>query len=276
MNRNNLQPVFSTFVILLAMIACVLPGQTVPPAPNSNPVNVETAVAGTSQAAAQQTQQANPATATAAPADTPTATPKVSTSGTALVKLADGSTQLLDYVAGMQVTFPAGWLVVRVGEPEYYEAWGLPETQAPVFVDLFAHLQNLDPKVFRATGLDIRSDHILFNDVTMVDVVFDEGSTKTLKQHRTTEINNHPRVKKYKLLNSDFFVTSGGLDALNLESQWATSNGASVTGLGYMRRVVFKVPGGSMALDLDTVLDKKDLAMPDYDQILNSVVINIP
>ena len=275
MKRNPVHYLVIMVIILLAIAACVLPGQTIAPAPVTNPINIETAVAGTAQAAAQQTQLANPVspTATIALTDTPTATPKVSTSGTSLMKLADGSTQFTDYVAGMQMTFPAGWLVVRVGETEYYEAWGRPETQDPKFVDIFANMQNWDPKVFRVTALDVRPEYILFNNVTQVDVVFDEGNTQTLKQHRTNEVNSRPRVKKYKLLSSGTFETSQGMQAVNIEEQWATTNGASQTGMGYHRRIIFHVPGGSMAVDLHTVLDKKDLVMPGFDQLINDVTL---
>lgn len=278
MNRNPVHSAVIMVVILLAIVACVLPGQPIPPAPVTTPINIETAVAGTAQAAAQQTQLANPVlpTATVASTDTPTATPKVSTSGTSLMKLADGSTQFTDYVAGMQMTLPSHWLVVRVGEEEYYKAWGLPETQNPEFVDIFANIQNVDPKVFRMTGLDVRADHFLFNDVTQVDVVFDEGDTRTLEQLKSDEKKNHPRYKKYKLLSSQAFETSQGLRAVSMEEQWATSNGASQTGLGYRRRVMFKVPGGSMAVDVNIVLDKKDLVMPDFDQLINSIILLAP
>jgi hypothetical protein len=274
MNRSYFQPAFSVLVLLIASIACVLPGAQ--PAPVTSPINIETAVAGTAQAAETQTQQASPATATVAPIDTSTPTPKVSASGTSLVTLPDGSTQFVDYVAGMQMTFPAGWLVVRVGEQEYYTAWGKPETQNPLFLDIFAAMQTLDPKVFRVNALDIRSDYIVYNNVTQVDVVFSQGDARTLKEVRADEKRNHPRYKNYKLLTSEFFDAPQGMQALNTEAQWQTANGASQTGRSYYRRVVYKVSTGIIAIDLNILLDKKDLTTPDYDQLINSIVFFDP
>ena len=206
MNQNSLYRTLSTFVLLLAVVACMLPGQASRSAPAPNSINIETAVAGTAQAAATQTALANPIPVISTIADTATITPtpKVSPSGTALVTLADGSTQFIDYVSGMQMVFPAGWLVVRVGEDEYYTAWGSPESQTPVFMDILTGLQSLDPKVFRVHTLDMRSDHIINNDITLVDVVFSQNDIRTLKEVQADEKQNHPRYKSYKILTSKF------------------------------------------------------------------------
>ncbi|HET9910680.1 MAG TPA: hypothetical protein VFQ13_02260, partial [Anaerolineales bacterium] len=249
---------------------CVLPGQTVQPS-ITNPINIENAVAGTAQAAATQTALANPLPTTANMASTSTPTPKVSSSGTALVTLADDSTQFIDYISGMQMVFPAGWLVVRVGEDEYYTAWGSPESQTPVFMDILTGIQSLDPKVFRVHALDMRSDHIINNDITRVDVVFSQNDIRTLKEVQADEKKNHPRYKSYKLLTSKIFDTPQGIQALNIEAQWATSNGASQTGLSYHRRVLYKVSTGVIAIDLYTLLDKKDLTTPDLEQVINNI-----
>jgi len=277
MNQKYLHHSMSAVVILLAIVACVLPGQTAQ-SPAKTPININTAVAGTAQAAATQTALANPlpATATVASTDTPSPTPKVSSSGTALVNLADGSTQFIDYMAGMQMVFPAGWLTIRVGEDEYYAAWGKPETQNPVFVDLFASMQTLDPKVFRMHAMDVRSDHIINNDVTVVNVVFSQSDIRTLKEVQADEKQNHPRYKNYKLLSSKFFDAPQGMQALNMEAQWQTSNGASQTGMSYYRRVIYKVSTGVIAVDLNVLLDKKDLTTPDFDQLINSITFSNP
>lgn len=277
MKPTQLNLIISATLLTLAAVACALPVQPIQPAPIENSGGVETAIAGTALAAQMQTEQANiPATPTSVPTETLTPTPRVSNSGTALVYFADGSTQLIDQVAGVQMTFPAGWMVVRVGEQEYYEAWGKPETQNPRFLDMITTMQNLDPKVFRANALDVRPDRFLYNDITQVDVVFNQGDGRTLKQVRTDEIRDHLPLKGYKLLSSQTFKTAQGLEALNLEIRAKTSNGASVTGYYYRRRIVFKLPSGILAIDVHTVMDKKDLTMPDFDQIINSFILISP
>lgn len=277
MKRDNSKKMVGMLILLLAALACVLPGQTIQTGPITNPDGLQTAIVGTAWAAETQTQQAHVSIMpTSIPADTSTPTAKVSSVRTCLEYLEDGSTRFTDYVAGVQIVFPAHWLVVRVGEQEFYDAGGKPETQNPRFLDVFTSMQNLDPKVFRMTALDTRPDRLLYNDITRLDVVFDEGDRRTLKELRADQIAHHPPYKGYKLLSSQTFKTAQGLEALNMETRAKTSNGASVTGFAYQRRILFKVPGGSMALDLHIVMDKKDLTMPDFDQVLNSIILIIP
>ncbi|HMB21797.1 MAG TPA: hypothetical protein VKP08_03145 [Anaerolineales bacterium] len=102
MNRNHFHLAASTVVLLAAMLACELPGQTMQPAPV---INIETAVAGTAEAAAQQTAAAQPV---------PT-----HRTGTILNQLEDGSTLYTDYDAGFEILFPAGWLAVRANAEEF-------------------------------------------------------------------------------------------------------------------------------------------------------------
>jgi hypothetical protein len=107
MNRNAYHQVLAAIVILLAILACVLPGQ----APAAGPNTIETAIAGTSQAAAHQTSVAALFTPTP---EGPT--------GTLIEQAPDGTTKYTDYDAGFEVTFPIGWLAVRPNSAEFNAA----------------------------------------------------------------------------------------------------------------------------------------------------------
>jgi hypothetical protein len=137
-------------------------------------------------------------------------------------------------------------------------------------------MQNLDPKVYRLTAVDTRPDHLLYDDLTWLELIFKEGDPRTLKELRAAELSNRPPYRGYKVLSSQTFITGQGLEALNMETRAKSSNGASVTGWAYNRLIIFKVPGGSMALSLNIVMDKKDLTMPDFDQLLNSIILVTP
>jgi hypothetical protein len=205
-----------------------------------------------------------------------TPTPRVSPLGTSLLTREDGSTQFTDHPAGLQMVFPAGWLAVRLGEPEYYSAWETQVTQNPIFLDIFASMQNLDPNVFRVSAFDIRPDHIVSDNVSNIDVIFSNGDTNTLNAIKANEINNPPPLRKYKLLSWGFFETSQGIQALNLEIQWEYLNSAKEAFTGYRRKVVFKVPAGGVTVDLLLSLDKKELTMPEFDEIIDNIVLIRP
>jgi hypothetical protein len=231
-------------------------------------------VAGTAHAAEQQTQQAQPVlpAATIVATETGITTARISSAGTSLLTLADGSTQFNDHVAGLQMVFPAGWLLVRVGEAEYYAAWEKQESANPAFQEIFTSMQDLDPKKFRLHALDLRPEHMTNGDIPRVVAVFAEGDTRTLEELKQGETENQLPLRGYKWLSSNSFETSQALQAVSIESQWETNAEKP----GYRRRVIFKVPGGTMALDLLIYLDQKELMMPEFDQLINNMVLFTP
>jgi hypothetical protein len=224
------------FMLLFSLAAC---SQRPQPSSVTNPIN-----------AVQPTAKLLTPTPPATPTAVLTPTPKVSPLGTSLLTREDGSTQFTDHLAGIQMVFPFGWLAVRVGEPEYYSAWEKQVTQNPIFIDIFAAMQNLDPRVFRVSAFDIRPDHIINDNVSNIDVSFREGDTSSLSAIKANEINYPPPYKRYKLLSWGFFNTSQGIEALNTEIQWEYTNASKEVLTAYRRRVIFKVPSGDVTVDL--------------------------
>lgn len=108
MNQRRYHSAFSIFILVSALVACVLPGQASQPTPGLNPIIIETAVAGTAQAAAEQTAAAQPT--------------QPGTTGTTREQLEDGTTRYTDHDAGFEITFPVGWLAVRPNSEEFEAA----------------------------------------------------------------------------------------------------------------------------------------------------------
>ena len=112
MNRNYSQLALTAFVILIAIVACVLPTQATQPLPTLNPNAIGTAVAGTVEAAAQQTAAVLPFS-TEIPAGM---------TGTTIEQLQNGTTKYTDYDAGFEIIYPAAWLTVRPNSEEFNAA----------------------------------------------------------------------------------------------------------------------------------------------------------
>ncbi len=106
MPRNYSHHISIALAILMATIACGLPGQTIQPTAGIDPVSIQTVVAGTAQAAAEQT----------AAAAQPVAT---SMTGTVLQQSEAGFSKYVDYEAGFEIMFPPGWLAVRPHSEEF-------------------------------------------------------------------------------------------------------------------------------------------------------------
>jgi hypothetical protein len=263
-------------VILLAIVACALPGQVQQPAANTNPDTVGTAVAGTAQASTKQTEQASLVTSTAIsePTQPLSAAEVISSFETSLVKLEDGSTQFKDYRAGVQMIFPPHWTPIRVGESEYYEAsekWG---TQNAWFLEEIAWIQSLDVNVFRTNAYDTDPEHLFYGTFPKINVVFQPGDTRTLKQVEADEkrMIENSLLAENKFLSSDFQETSGGLPILVFQEQWKaqTYERAHYTG------TIFQVPSGLVFIDLFVPSDYKEAVEPERAQIVESITLFTP
>lgn len=276
MNRNNLHPVLSALVILLAMLACALPGQPVALPPDTDPINIETAVAGTAQVAEQQTAQAIPVTPTETlpPTVGPTLTPKISLTGTSLLVREDQSTVFTDHKVGFQIVFPAGWLTVRLNEKEYFDAFTLDVVlnNAPINNRL-ATIQTNNTDYFRLDAIDIRPGHIFDGMITDIAVILQpESATTTLEQWAKHAKQDPNPFEDHKFLSSKYGQTANGTRILITEESWKLNERGKV----FFRRVYFKMPLGVVTLDFETYLESKDVVLPDFEQIVNSLTLLNP
>lgn len=271
MNPNNLRHTASAFIILMAIVACMLPGQAAQPMPVANPINIETAVAGTAQAAAQLTQQANPVTATSTvePTDTPTSTPKVSTSGTSLIISEDQSALFIDHKAGIQLVIPAGWMAVRVGEDEYLKAFSSDVVlQNPDILDRLTTMRDIDTNKFRLDAIDLQAGHMLDGVLTVISVVFEQGDVRSLQEWEKAEKNRYNPYAGYKFISAKYPQTNNGTQVLVIEKRYSANNGKSTL---YYRGVFFVLPSGTYVLDFYTNFAYKDDRLLEFDEVVNSL-----
>jgi len=268
MYHNKLYLQLSGFVILMTITACALPGgkaQTIPTS-TFDPV-LATSIAGTLQAR-QLTEQAN--TPTPIPA---TSTPKISPiTGTSLGKLEDQSTIFIDHKAGIQVTIPAGWLLVRPNEDEYYKAYSLDIVLAnPIISDRLTKLQSSNTDNFRVEAIDIRPEHLGGGFISVVDVIFEPKDFRTLEKWAEAEKNKKSLIKGHKFLSSKIQELADGTRVLVIEESWPNDNVTT-----YYRGVFFSLPTGTIVLDFYTSLDFKDTVFPEFEQVVNSLTLINP
>ena len=274
MPRNHRSTLLLGTLIFLLIIACA---GSVTPVPITNPSSVETSLASTARWLAQQTETAQGFTATPSvvPTKTMTPTPKVSSAGTSLEILEDGSTRFTDHTAGIQLVFPVGWLAIRVGEPEYYQAWDKEAAKNPVFQNIFASMQNTDPNQFRVTAIDTRSA-VTYQTFSKMEVVFAPNDDRPLNEVRIEQTNRKYPLSKFKLLSSALTKTPGGLDVAIIEFQWESATPDNQIFISYHRDVIFKAESGTVALQLGTALTEKDRQIPELEKVIDSLVFLNP
>jgi hypothetical protein len=268
MHRYHLRQTLPGFILLLAIIACGLPAQS-SPTPVTNPSSVETSLASTARALAQQTETAQGFTATPSvvPTLTLTPTPKISSAGSSLENLADGSVRFTDHLAGMQMIFPSVWLVFRVGEPEYYAAWEKQGMKNPQLQNVFASLNTLDPKVLRVVAFDLREDHMPDGLVTASSVVFLAGDTLPLEEWEKTRKAKPNPCAGFKFISSGYSQTDSDIRTLVMDVSCSTAGDASV----YYRDVYFSLSSGTVHLSFETNLGYKDDPLHELEQVINSI-----
>lgn len=264
MNRKEFFLYLNAIVILAAVTGCTFPGKKAPTAPTIDPSVLATHAASTAQAAAQQTQQA--LIPTQIP---PTSTPKFSPiTGTSLVTLEDQSTLFIDSKAGIQLTIPSGWLVVRPNEDEYYKAFTLNEVlSSPEINDRLTKLQSANTDYFRLDAIDIRPDHVANGIISVMSVSYQPDDFRTLEKWAQSERSKKSPYKEYKLLSSTFQKTADGTRVLVVEENWK----GSPNGTLYHREIFFSLASGTFIIDLQTDLGFKGTMLPEFEQVVNSL-----
>ncbi len=270
-------------VLFLSMLACVVPGLSQPAAPaNFDPASLPTMVVMTANAIASQTAAAATptqlelptliptSTATLVPTESVTATPKISLSGTSLLLRDDQTAVFTDRPAGIEITIPAGWMPVRVNEEEYFAAYSNKAASDPAILDRLARLQTiLDPTWYRLNIIDIQPGHVINSAPVYINVIFQVNDPRSLEKLAQDEKSKS--YVDFKLISSNQQKAVNGMDVLVIEQSWS-----STTVTIYYRGTFLKTSTGLVVFDFYAPIEFKDTVLPDYEKIVNSLVLLNP
>jgi hypothetical protein len=264
MKPNYLLLFCAALVILISLAACRQQPATNPPA-------VETSLASTARALAKQTESANP-TVTPSPTSTemPTRTPRISTGGTSLEIREDGSTLFTDHKLGYQLMIPADWLAIRINEDEYYKAFTVEEVAAnPVMVDFLSKIQTQDSNQVRMFALDLRAAG---GSISGISVVLQPPTIETMDDWVVARISRGNKKPGYILHSSGYQEIPAGVRAMVRDEQWNSTSSGKI----YSRTIALIVPAGILTIDFETALENKDTLLPDFEQVVNSIILLNP
>ena len=174
---------FLIAALLIATLACIAPGLAAPtvappaaPTPTAD-TRLPTLVAEKVLAAMTETAQALPPTPTfTSTPEPPTSTPTPTATRTVqslLVLQADSSTLFMDERAGYGIVIPAGWLMGRVGQPEFLDALTAAEALHPLVHGAFLNAQNESPDFLRLFAVDTQDDVVAGEPVTTIKLILD-------------------------------------------------------------------------------------------------------
>lgn len=285
MDRKHVLVYLTGLITLLLTLACATTSAvpTQQPVSTADPNAFSTMVAEAAGALMTQTAEAAPLLpsptpteppATETPVPPPTDTPVTSLTGTSLSQLEDGSTQFIDNIAGVRLTIPSGWVVVRLNEPEYSQVWALT-VDDPVLQYALGGIQNLDPTQYRLHAFNTRQDYVYGGQGTQIDVKFVMGDGRTLDQ--VAEDEKQPQVfTDYVLISSDFQVRPDGIELFIIEEQWQGISSTNEPVTIYYKGYSFKVPLGTVTVGLFVPFDIKHELVPLFDQLVGQLTTFTP
>jgi len=284
MSRRNFLVHVLSGLILILLASCSPAQVTVPPQPQplstSNPDAFSTMVAGTAAAFMTQTAEAMPtATATLPPSTEPpsptiTATPTDANASTSLTDMEDGSTQFFDYQAGIKVTFPVGWIAVRLSEQEFMDAW-VNAVDDPVLQHDMESVQQLDPVIHRVHAFNAQTGYVYEGQGSTIAILFAQGDTRELE--KVVEDELQPKdLEGYRLISPKYQVRPDGVELFTVDESWQTLSSTAQQVMLYHKRVIFKVSTGTVSIDLYAPLEIKDVALSEFDALIQQLSIFEP
>jgi len=251
------------------LVSCTRSGQKSSSGLAGTPNPTEKSLVETAQVLLIQTKQIEPSPTTP-PTRAYTPTPQISLKGTSLIFREDKTTEFVDHKAGIKLTFPAGWLLVRPNEDEYYKAFTLGVVQENQEIsDRLAHIQSLNADFFRLDAIDIREGHIQNGIITVINVVFEEGDTRSLEKWADAERKKKQPYKGFKFIASSYPETAEGTRVLVIEQSWESGKSDTI----YYRGVFFSLPTGTIVLDFYSNDKFKETALLDFEQVVNSLTL---
>lgn len=276
--------IFFIAVFFLATIpACVVPGlQTVSVptfAPTVDTGRVETMVAVTVSAAIAQTEQSRPTqlpTATTAPTVRASPTSEIISLGSTLTVQVDASTVFVDDLAGFEITVPAAWLITRVDEEEYLDAFQLAEAADEDIQKALLSVQNDAPNVLRLFAIDAQEGHVQNGFVTTMKFVLDGKESISLENDEALKASAVKLAEPVPGLE----IISTKLSTVNevligwVESKYTIKNSSGVDVVVFQKQAVFNTANGQMTITLSTVEDLQGIVFPVFEAMLETIQVD--
>jgi hypothetical protein len=260
----------------LLFAACALPGLTVEPVPTTDANILHVIVVATAAAAGTQTAAALPPTPLPTITPTLTATPAsiFSSDGTALLPDEGGASLFIDQAAGYRLRVPAGWLLVRINQPELERAFALPEAADPKVRNFLTEVQKYDARGFRLFGADILPAHAYSGFISNFNVFWEPGSSASLEQIVGRLDEELPRTA----LNASVTSRTVSFTALRVPIGIVESSSTLYSAEGwpvhlFQKQAVFRLSSGALSVLLSTTHEQKNDYLPEFNAMVDQLVL---
>jgi hypothetical protein len=210
------------------------------------------------------------------PTATPIAVAIPGKSGTELLTLDDGSTKFADYDGLYEITFPAGWLVVRPGSQEFQDALANKTAKRPGLKDALESAQDMDPAVARVLAYDLKEGSVKTDMLGYIVVTWDQTDESSIDEELykgipQIEADSQYQGKGLRVVSTDTIETANQIKVGRIGTKWNVTNDAGDIVQIFMPINFFKVPKGTVFLMLTTLNDTRPDIEPDFKAIVDMV-----
>lgn len=262
--------------ILLAMLACAIPGQQAAsaPTPTVDAAQLNAMVAETVSAVLQQTALAATATpavtATTQPTPTETAAPVQKSS---ITNQPDGTSFFVDEKAGFNLTVPPGWLPVRIDQIEYYDAFSLPQAADPLVQTALMDINDMDPQRNRLFIFDLQDGHLQSGFINNVEVVLGVNSISLKTDDELEVLAASLPFAVPGLVVQSFSVseTASNIQIGIIVSEIGSQKEDGTELALYQKQILINVKSGMVVLTFTTEQGIKDATLPFFDAMIESI-----
>jgi hypothetical protein len=273
MSRPSIIPILMFSAILLAILACDLPGTTPDLAAQYYPSH--TAAVRTLQAMETEHAQYLTEAALNPQASSPDGTPAPS-GGTSFTANPDGSATLTDFDAGFEVTAPAGWISVRPASEEYDAA--LESTAKDEDMQrLLTGITDYDPQEYRLFSFSQKPNHLAFGYIPEISINWDAAADSFIEDELRTSIRKletDPEFPGLRVISSQISNTETNKVAVGvIGANWTARNDKGDSLPIYLKAAVFNSRTGMVVLLMITIKDSRDQVEPDFDQMVETIKV---
>jgi len=254
-------------ILVLAILACAVPGLSQPVPSAFDPNTIPTMVALTADAAMTQTA------VVASPIPAEAATPSLE--GTTLEQLPNGGTKYTDNQMGFEISFPVGWLTLRPNSDEF----GSALVNEAVKNDLLRAQMELDLADYEA-GVDRLYSYPLLPDIEknfafgFSKLKWDEDDSVPIDDKTMGEMVRfvESSVPGFRADTVQTYENANHVKLVEIGGQFSISNDQGDVIPFYMTYFLFKPTNGTSALMTFTYLkDYKTTIAPDVMSSINSI-----
>jgi len=258
-------------VLLVAMLACAIPGGQAAAPVSTDPDTISTIVASTANAAASQTAVAQP-----------TVTPVPRKTGTAMEPQPDGTTRYSDFDAGFDMLYPVGWLAVRPNSDEFNAALVTAAADnALLNQQMTADLAGYEAPYDRVYSYALRPDLVIEAMLGFSKLVWDPADTRPIDDATMGELvqglETSGVLPGFRADTAQVRENSNAVMTIEIGGHfsWIDAEGSSIP--FYVTILFFKPSPASLCRMTFTVLqDYNAQVTPDVRSIIESISLLYP